>query len=390
MDEFKSARVVAGQGGLNRVIRWVHVVDVPAPADWVRGGELLFVTGIGLNKDPKSLCDLIEGLVAKNVAGLVINVGPYVRVLPSEVLHLADRLNFPILELPWEVKLVDVTEALCKRIVAEAIRDRAVLDLVETLINGRMISEEIVVNRARSYGFDFTRGYLVMVVGVDKGKEHLQKQDFVGREGDYFLKTTLQRLVVDICRREGAASLVAVKDEEVIVFLGYQEPARKDIRGIADKIRERVQAEEYGSTVSVGVSKLCQGLQDAARGYTEARRALFVCQCIFGGNTTLDYVQIGLYRVLFMVSDREELKSCFKDTLGRLAESDPHLLETLDAYLQYNGNLQRAAQQLFIHKNTLRYRLHRIEELTRMDLNNAHDRMTMATALAIGKFLKLY
>lgn len=389
LDGLKDAKVLAGREGLNRIIRWVHVVDVPNATDWVHGGELLFVTGIGLSKDTESLCKLIEGLAAKNVAGLVINVGPYIHGLPSEALNVAERLAFPVLELPWEVKLVDVTEALCKQIVTKTVQDRAVLDLVDALISGRVTSEEIMVNRAKFYGFDITKGCLVMVVDIDRFKEHLQKKQITDEKTIQLLKTMVQDLAVGVCRRKGAKSLVTAKGDEIIVLLEVQRYGEKDIREMADEIRDCVRAGKLGFTVSVGIGGFCRDLQDIPHSYTEAKRALFVCQRVFGGDATLIYAQTGLYRILFMIPDRAELENYFQSTLGRLVESDPNLLQTLDAYLEHNGSLQKTAQQLFIHKNTLRYRLCRIEKLTGLDLDSAHNRLALAAALAVGKFLQL-
>src|SRR5471030_691786 len=102
-------KVVAGEAGLNKIISWVHVVEIPEVTEWVKGGELLFITGITIQNNKEALLQLVKSISKKNLSGLVINVGPYIKETPQEVIDLANLINFPIFELPFEVKLIEVT-----------------------------------------------------------------------------------------------------------------------------------------------------------------------------------------------------------------------------------------------------------------------------------------
>ena len=68
-----------------------------------------------------ALLELINRLFQKNVAGIIINIGPYFPCVPKEVTNLADVLSLPIFELPWQVKLVDITQEICSAIVIKEI-----------------------------------------------------------------------------------------------------------------------------------------------------------------------------------------------------------------------------------------------------------------------------
>lgn len=72
---FARARVVAGHAGLEREIRWVHIVDIPDASAWVQSGELLLTTAFGLKGDLHVQEEFIPSLAEKNLAGLVIAVG---------------------------------------------------------------------------------------------------------------------------------------------------------------------------------------------------------------------------------------------------------------------------------------------------------------------------
>ncbi len=117
LDALGRARVVAGERGLDREVRWAQVVDVPDVARWVRGGDLLLTTAVSLRDDPANQRRLVPDLCEKGLAGLVLAVGGYLERVPEAMTVEADRLAFPLIELPWDVPFEDVTLAVSEQIV---------------------------------------------------------------------------------------------------------------------------------------------------------------------------------------------------------------------------------------------------------------------------------
>ncbi len=122
LSELGPAQLIAGAGGLDRPIQWVHVLDIPAIVDWAHGGELLFTTAFGLKDDPDLLQHLIPALVDVGVVGLAVNIGPYLEQVPPFMCEQADRLDFPLITLPWEVSLSTVTRAIAEVLVRRRYR----------------------------------------------------------------------------------------------------------------------------------------------------------------------------------------------------------------------------------------------------------------------------
>lgn len=128
MPVFEHATLVAGKNGLDNVIRWVHIVDIPNPKyDWPKGGELLLTAGFGLREDAKRQAELIPKLAEKGLAGVVFSIGHYLETVPAELRAAGDRLDFPIVELPPEIPFIEITEAIFSQIVNRqyALRQRA-------------------------------------------------------------------------------------------------------------------------------------------------------------------------------------------------------------------------------------------------------------------------
>lgn len=115
---FSQARTVAGAGGLQREVRWVHVTDIPHAAETVTGGELLLTSGYGLPEVPAAQRQFVVELDEVGLAGLVVAVGQYVAEIPPAMLACAEERQFPIISLPWETAFVDITREVHEQLIS--------------------------------------------------------------------------------------------------------------------------------------------------------------------------------------------------------------------------------------------------------------------------------
>ncbi len=138
------AVLVAGEGGLDNPVRWVHIVDLPQPKfEWVQGGELLLTSGYGLADDQP---DTIELLAAKGLAGIVLSLGQRFEHTPSTLRAAADQHDLPIIETPPELPFIDLTEALLTEILdrQSALReqgDQIQRSLMEQVLQGNSLQQ---------------------------------------------------------------------------------------------------------------------------------------------------------------------------------------------------------------------------------------------------------
>jgi purine catabolism regulator len=102
------ARLLAGAQGLDRLVQRLNVMELPDILPWVKPDELWLTTGYPLLHAPDGLPDLVHELNSRHLAGLAIKIGPYVNEIPAEMLAEADRLGFPIIQLPADLSFDDV------------------------------------------------------------------------------------------------------------------------------------------------------------------------------------------------------------------------------------------------------------------------------------------
>lgn len=103
-----SARLIAGEAGLDRRIRSVNMMEVPDIEPWLREDELLVTTAYPLRESGRSLVDLVRLLTERGLAGLAVKPGRYLLEIPPEALALADQLALPVLQLTADASFNDI------------------------------------------------------------------------------------------------------------------------------------------------------------------------------------------------------------------------------------------------------------------------------------------
>jgi GAF domain-containing protein len=135
---------------------------------------------------------------------------------------------------------------------------------------------------------------------------------------------------------------------------------------------ERIQAaqSEDGQT-SVGASNACKGAASFQAGFEEAAHAL-LGSVIRGAPAAMTYDELGPYKYLLRMSLDSAVRDSQRDLIAKIADYDRQrqtsLLRTLEEFLRRRGNISATAEALYVHPNTLRQRLRRIQELSGLDL----------------------
>jgi len=123
---------------------------------------------------------------------------------------------------------------------------------------------------------------------------------------------------------------------------------------------------------AIGVSNVCKGAASFPAGFDEARHALLGSTVLRGSPGVLTYDELGPYKYLLRMSLDADIRDAQRDAVSQLAAYDDErstsLLRTLEEFLRRRGNISATAEALYVHPNTLRQRLRRIQELSGLDL----------------------
>ena len=156
--------------------------------------------------------------------------------------------------------------------------------------------------------------------------------------------------------------------------------ALKEIQEVIKKRMDRL-------SVSVGIGTSYKDLKMMKQSLNEAEISIDSAKCQGLDDTITKYKDIGIYGLLFSVKNKSVLENYFLDTLGQISNNDNNLFEILETYLNENCNITITAEKLFLHRNTLKYNIKKIEELLNCDLHNFEDCMKIKIALYVNKIL---
>ncbi len=179
---------------------------------------------------------------------------------------------------------------------------------------------------------------------------------------------------------------------EGVAFVFPPPSGEADLEAVVEGLRVELARALGLSRLAAGVGGVYAGPSGLARSFREAVQSLEMVEALLGGARTLAYQRLDVYRLLYPLRESEVLEELYDRVLGPLEHYDrehrAELIPTLEAFFACDGNLQRTAERLFLHRNSLAYRLRRIQEITGMDLRRWEDCFRLQLALKIRPILR--
>src|ERR1700736_3556523 len=252
-------------------------------------------------------------------------------------------------------------------------RDEVEEELLDVLTAGRPGSPQAARERAKRKGFDVDANYLVIAAEpVEPG--------LAPRIRAAWERQLATMRLTALVRERGEATMALVS------LAGRRAP---DARSVVDHLHRAARG-SANTPVALGYGGVRSGASEVAAGAREAEQALTMGRRLFGPDSATAFNDLGLYRLLYALQPLPEMRAFRDDSLARLRAKDRAgvLLQTLGAYLATNGSPTDAADRLHLHRNTVLYRLGRIEDLLGVDLRNAEVRLSLHLALKIGEVLE--
>jgi PucR family transcriptional regulator, purine catabolism regulatory protein len=235
-------------------------------------------------------------------------------------------------------------------------------DVLADALTGRLSESELAV-RLRPFGVGANAAVLVFA--------RMDRESATSAEGD------LDRFLADA----GVGALVASRERLLCAVVDAREGV--DPVALAARAREALQP-EHGELRAAASRPAAVG--SLRRSFHEARCALEAAALANGNSPPVaSYRDLGAFQLLLSLQDDEALRLYCDSVLGPLEDASgeygDELIRSLEAYIEQNGQWEKAARELYCHRHTLRYRIRRVEQLTGRDLSSARDRIEFWLAL---------
>ncbi len=161
----------------------------------------------------------------------------------------------------------------------------------------------------------------------------------------------------------------------------------REIEKIAKSIADTLNSEFYAK-VSIGIGTVVDNIKDLARSYKEAQVAIEVGKVFDTEKNIISYENLGIGRLIYQLPTtlcEMFLQEVFKN--GSLDSLDRETLMTIQCFFENNLNVSETSRKLFVHRNTLVYRLEKIRKLTGLDLREFDHAITFKVALMVKRYL---
>lgn len=200
----------------------------------------------------------------------------------------------------------------------------------------------------------------------------------------------LETIVNGEISRQRTKVIVNPMGVEVVCFIQVapDDPRPAMALELGQSVLEQAFRESADIPLRCGMGTPAQVLSDWRASFRQAGQALDLARRL-GEKIPLYFPDLSVYRLLFQIEYNPELITFQEETIGPLLAYDggEELIHTLEVFFQHNGNLTQTAEALFIHRNTLIYRMERIAEITGSDLSRPETRLAVQLALHIHRML---
>lgn len=360
---------IAGKQGWSNSISWVHMVEDTVIIQYFWGKELAVTTGLGFDTTEK-LQKLIEELIRKHAAGLIINTGNYIFEIPRHLIDYCNENDFPLLTIPWEIHLTDVIKDFSIRIFMQGTADKeisgALIQAIEQPANQEEYRQKLLPY------FDGDGTFQVVLITTD----HLDEMDTVERQKlSYRVQVYLEQIT------HNGNFMYYDSNFMLVVNDITGEVLDEIVTGMVRRAKRRMPE----IPLYVGVGSCINDISNLHTGYARAKAAV---QMAKKRKQDLFYFdRMGLYRLLYMVDDSRLLKEMAEEPLKPLLEYDrerhANYVDTLELYLKHNGSIQAVSEEMFTHRNTVIYRMNKIRELLGTNLEETEERIPYQIAYYI-------
>lgn len=261
-------------------------------------------------------------------------------------------------------------------------------ELLEDLISGNFHYEESVIRRAGFMNFNLKTRLAAFVIDIDRFESYLINE--AGRDENRIqeLKAKIVQLAhASFLDYPGGAMLLDKSDSITgLVRLVTQEDARL-LDSRLRKLKAGIESRLPRIKVSLGVGRSYNGVRYIKRSYEEALSALRIGRFMNGPAAVSYYEDLGPYRFLCELKDSEAVISFCQETVGKIitydSQNNTEMLKTLISYFKNDCNLRRTSEDLFIHKNSVIYRVKKIGEITGLDMGDPEKRFNLQLSLKL-------
>jgi len=377
--QFPMLTLVAGHSGTYRRVTGINVVESSDLIMFCRPNELVVTTGINLDADADedSLVQLVKQAYSKKVAGFIINTGPFIPDIPEAVISFADQHDFPIFQMPWSYRIADLLKTTFQFIANHhqelSIEEKVLLNLLfHYKQNANSIKDQLA-----QLGFPQGRELAIITCTTVGTRASIDRYE----------------VMVQFAFQNRYQRFLKLKHKNHLIFLidkAQINTPNIPFSKIVEEIYEKITLKNGYLDIIIGKGNFHKELENVRKSYDESLTVIHLAQ-LHNNRYLYKYKEIGAYKIIMAVQNQPLMKSFSQDILGHLYHYDDlhntNYVPFLRIFLEENGSTSRISERQFIHRNTVLYKIKKIEMLLDMDLSNPFTKTNLYIAFLIEDVL---
>ncbi len=263
------------------------------------------------------------------------------------------------------------------------------IEFIEDLLSDDFNKKIRAMEKAPYFSFDPKLKYNVVVVNLHSMSNDVQ---YISNNSEIFKQLTGKLItVVQRVQRYYSGYLIhANKSDRVIFLLGFEQnissdEIKKKIYQFSKDILNFSKYVSIENQLYIGSGRTYADYKELYKSYREANRAIQNLSFLNTDKKIFHFDDLGIYRILSHEDLQLELEQFFMETLGPIIkydrEKDAELLRTLKSYFECGCNLKKVSEEMYTHYNTIIYRMQRIKEIGKIDLNDPDVALNVHVAI---------
>lgn len=369
LETFKNFRLISGISGLNREVEKVGILDWEffSKSEWVfNEGEFVLTSLLFAKDNPEFLLEAIKELVKDGASGLAFK-NIYYNELPMEVIDYSNENSFPIFVFDNSVYFEDIITEVMDRI-----RFSENHELMESKIDiliKKSLNKNTVKEIALEINSSFKENFFVIYC---KNKKYIHSDALIS-----FMESLKRK------RKIGLHSTALKYRNGILIIFTEDRLELKNFKNNVDYLINTlgIQMPDY----YIGVSNLHSTLVELDQGIKESLFAQKTCEV---SPLTFNYFNdIGIFSILIPFIDETWMHSFYNRIIDPIKSYDEkyntELFHTAIKYIENDGKIIETSKALFLHKNTIRYRIGKIKELLNMEAceGSFYEQLSIAVKL---------
>lgn len=370
--------LVAGKEGITANVSWLHVVEEIKYASFLTGGELVLYTGAKTGSG--NIIDFIREIARYKASGLVINVGGYIREIPQEIIDYANENSFPVFTLPWEVRLVEISREFGSMIIRSEENEKSLCSAFKSAIfSPEEVNEYLPFFKKHNL---FDKKYCLIKCRPEIEYAHIDPDI---TKLYYELREVFERVL-----NRYREIFVIFRHEQYLTMI-IPEVHREECQEIISLIQRNKKSVKNVLRIYFAVSRFNISVENLSREYNNLSS---VIKMMKKEDENICYREdLGLINVIFAADNTKNLIEYKNETIGKLekydAENNTNYVGILKTYLEKDCNMNDAAKEFYLHRNTFAYHMNKISELLNVDLYSMNDRTKLLVAIKIKDLYEL-